>query len=175
MNEKEKKMHISSDEQLLRDGHISLLKYFDSRFDYLHCQTETLRKKQEQSNDHKLNMDRILADMERKFSAIDKQFDTSRHDMLERFNQADKRFEQVDKRFEQIDKRFEETRRDMKERFEQVDKRLDHVIESIEKLGNKLDKRDEQHRSFTLRMFTLAISISLFGVLVVFIKTLGMI
>jgi uncharacterized membrane protein len=77
--------------------------------------------------------------------------------MNERFEQVDKRFEQVDKRFEQVDKRFEQ------------------IITSIDNLGSKLDKRDEQHRSFTFRMFTLAISISIFGVLGVFIKTLGII
>jgi uncharacterized membrane protein len=42
-------------------------------------------------------------------------------------------------------------------------------------LGSKLDKRDEQHKSFTLRMFSLAITISLCGVLGVFFKSLGMI
>ena len=172
MNENEKNMPITSDIQMLIAGNIPNTKYFDSRFDHLQFQADELRRNQEffreQARDLKLDMDR-------KFSDVDKHFDTSRQDMLERFKQVDKRFEQVDKRFEQVDKRFDESRRDMKERFEQVDKRLEQVIGSIEKLGSKLDKRDELHRSFTLRMFSLAITISLFGVFGVFIKTLGII
>ena len=200
MNENEKNMPLTSEIQMLIAGSIPNTKYFDSRFDHLQSQSNELRRNQElfreQVRDLKL-------DMNTKFSDIDKHFDTSRQDMLERFNQTDKRFEQVDKRFEQVDKRFEqvdkrfdESRRDMKERFEQVDKRfeqvdkrfeqvdkrfeqvdrsLEKVITSIDNLGNKLDKRDEQHRSFTFRMFSFAITISLVGVLGVFIKTFGMI
>jgi len=77
---------------------------------------------------------------------------------------VDKRFENVDKRFEQVDKRFE-----------QVDKRFEQVIASIERLGDKLDYRDEKQRGFTLRMFTIAIGISILGVLGAFLKSLGII
>jgi chromosome segregation ATPase len=171
MNENEKNMQLTPEVQMLISGHIPGTKYLDSRFDQLQLQSDELRRNQElfreQARDLKLDMDR-------KFSDVDKHFEISRQDMLERFTQVDKRFEQVDKRFEQVDKRLDESRRDMKERFEQVDKRLDKVITSIDNLGNKLDKRDEQHRSFTLRMF-LAITISLFGVLGVYFKTFGII
>ena len=75
------------------------------------------------------------------------------------------RFEQsVDKRFEQVDKRFE-----------QVDKRFEQIITSIDKLGDKLEHRDDNQRSFTLRMFTIAISISVIGVLGAFLKSFGLI
>jgi len=186
MNENENNMPLTSDIQMLIAANLPNTKYFDSRFDHLQFQTEELRSNQdvfrEQLRDLKLDMDRKFSDMDRKFSDmdrrftdidrkfsdVDKHFDTSRQDMLDRFNQ-------VDKRFEQVDKRLDETQRDMKERFAQVDKRFEQVIVSIEKLGTKLDKRDEQHRAFTFRMFTLAISISIFGVLGVFIKTLGII
>ena len=165
MNENENNIPLTSDIQMLIAGNFPNTKYFDSRFDHLQFQSDELRRNQEffreQARDMKLEMDR-------KFSDVDKHFETTRQDMLERFKQ--------------VDKRFEESRRDMKERFsqvdkrfEQVDKRFEQVITSIDNLGNKLDKRDEQHRSFTFRMFTLAISISIFGVLGVFIKTLGMI
>ena len=168
MNENEKNMQQISDVQMLIAGHLPNTKYFDSRFDYLQFQLDELRRNQElfreQTRDLKLDMDR-------KFSDVDKHFDTSRQDMLERFSQVDKRFSQVDKRFEQVDKRFEQ----VDKRFEQVDKRLEKVIESIDNLGNKLDKRDEQHRSFTLRMFSIAITVSLIGAIGVFFKTIGMI
>ena len=86
---------------------------------------------------------------------VDRRFDSMKEDMDRRFSQVDKRFEQVDKRFEQVDKRFEQ------------------VIASIERLGDKLDYRDEKLRGFTLRMFTIAITISIIGVLGAFLKSLG--
>jgi len=130
-------------------------------------------------------VDKRFEQVDKRFEQVDKRFEQ----VDKRFEQVDKRFEQVDKRFEQVDKRFDEFRSDMKERFEQVDKRfeqvdkrfeqvdkrLERVIASIDNLGSKLDKRDEQHKSFTLRMFSLAITISLCGVLGVFFKSLGMI
>jgi len=67
----------------------------------------------------------------------------------------------VDKRFEQVDKRFE-----------QVDKRFEQIIASIDRLGDKLDHRDEKQRGFTLRMFTIAIGISIIGALGTFLKSL---
>ncbi len=51
-----------------------------------------------------------------------------------------------------------------------VDKKFEQVIASIDKLG---DKMDEKQRSFTMRMFSIAILISVLGVLGVFLKTLG--
>ena len=87
---------------------------------------------------------------------VDKRFDTIKSDMDQRFGQVDKRFEQVDKRFEQVDKRF------------------DQVIASIERLTDKLDYRDEKQRGFTLRMFSIAIGISILGALGTFLKSLGL-
>ena len=202
MNENEKNMQLTSDVQMLIAGHIPNTKYFDSRFDHLQLQSDEHRRNQEffreQARDLKQDMDRKFSDVDkhfeifrqdidRKFSDVDKHFDTSRQDMLDRFSQVDKRFdesrrdmkdrfEQVDKRFEQVDKRFEQVDKRFEQvdkRFEQIDKSLEKVVTSIDNLGNKLDKRDEQHRSFTLRMFSLAITISLFGVLGVFFKTFG--
>ncbi len=90
-------------------------------------------------------------------------------DMDRRFELVDKRFEQVDKRFEQVDKRFEQ----VDKRFEQVDQRLVQIAASIDRMGDKLDYRDEKQRGFTIRMFTIAISISILGVLGAFLKALG--
>ena len=90
---------------------------------------------------------------------VDKRFAENSADINKRFDEAkadvNKRFEQVDKRFEQVDKRFEQ------------------VIASIDRIGDKLDYRDEKQRSFTLRMFTIAIGISILGVLGAFLKSLG--
>ena len=74
-----------------------------------------------------------------------------------------------------VDKRFDDMKSDMDNRFEQVDKRFEQIIASIDRLGDKLDHRDEKQRYFTLRMFTVAISISILGALGAFLKSLGVI
>ena len=74
-----------------------------------------------------------------------------------------------------VDRRFDSMKADMDNRFGQVDKRFEQVIASIDRLGDKLDHRDERQRTFTLRMFTIAISISVLGVLGVFLRSLGVI
>ena len=95
-------------------------------------------------------IDGLRGDLKDFRSDVDKRFDAIKSDM-------DKRFEQVDKRFEQVDKRFEQ------------------VIASIDRLGDKLEHRDEKQRAFTLRMFTIAIGISILGALGAFLKSLGVI
>jgi hypothetical protein len=74
-----------------------------------------------------------------------------------------------------VEKRFDAIKLDMDKRFEQVDKRFEQVIASIDRLGDKLEHRDEKQRAFTLRMFTIAISISILGALGAFLKSLGVI
>ncbi|MDL1984897.1 MAG: hypothetical protein LWX54_12045 [Deltaproteobacteria bacterium] len=103
---------------------------------------------QEQIDDLKVDLKDFRGD-------VNKRFDNIKTDMDKRFEQVDRRFEQVDRRFEQVDKRFEQ------------------IIASIDRLGDKLEHRDENQRSFTLRMFTIAISISIIGVLGAFLKSLG--
>ena len=101
---------------------------------------------------------------EARFDHMQAQIDGLKDNLKDFRSDVDKRFENVDKRFEQVDKRFE-----------QVDKRFEQVIASIERLGDKLDYRDEKQRGFTLRMFTIAIGISILGVLGAFLKSLGII
>ena len=103
---------------------------------------------------------------EARFDHMQDQIDGLKGDLRDFRGDVDRRFdsmkEQVDKRFEQVDKRFE-----------QVDKRFEQVIASIDRLGDKLDYRDEKQRAFTIRMFTIAITISVLGVLGAFLKSLG--
>ena len=124
-------------------------KYFEVRFDHM----------QEQIDDLKVDLKDFRGDMDKRFEQVDKRFDATKADMDKHFDAAkadmDDRFEQVDKRFEQVDKRFEQ------------------IIASIDRLGDKLEHRDEKQRGFTLRMFTIAISISIIGVLGAFLKSLG--
>lgn len=66
-----------------------------------------------------------------------------------------------------VDIRFDTIKSDMDKRFEQV-------IASIERLSDKLDYRDEKQRGFTLRMFSIAIGISILGAMGTFLKSLGL-
>ena len=80
----------------------------------------------------------------------------------------------VDKRFERMDKRFDEQKNDTNQRFDEqkndTNQRFEQVIASIDRLSDKLENRDRDHRLFTLRMFSISIMISFFGVLGLFLK-----
>jgi len=88
---------------------------------------------------------------------MDRRFTETRVDMLDRFAQVDKRFEQVDKR------------------FEQVDIQLKTIVQKIDKIAENLDYRDDRQRRFTLRMFSIAVSISSFSVVGVVLKMMNLI
>ncbi len=150
----------SGEEALLRQQTVDLLvaniipttKYFESRFDFLQHQINQLGEGQK----------RFEETMNRRFEQTHTEIKEFKADVDKRFEQVDKRFEQVDKRFEQVDKRFE-----------QVDKRFEQIIASLDRLSDKLDRRDVEQRHFTIRMFTVAISISFLGVLGVLLKMVG--
>jgi len=157
----EKREETSKSEEVLKHLHgIDLLvanvipttKYFESRFDFLQHQINELREGQK----HLEGM------MKYRFEQVDKRFEQVDANLRDFKAAVDKRFEQVDKRFEQVDKRFE-----------QVDKRFEQIVASIDRLTDKLDQRDERQRSFTIRMFTVAVSISFLGVLGVLLKIIG--
>ena len=84
------------------------------------------------------------------------------------------RFDHMQDQINGLKNDLRDFRGDVDRRFEQVDKRFEQVIASIERLGDKLDYRDEKLRGFTLRMFTIAITISIIGVLGAFLKSLGL-
>jgi chromosome segregation ATPase len=119
-------------------------------------------KKEEGLTLDKRTMDVLVANIiptskyfEVRFDHMQEQIDDLKVDLKDFRSDVDKRFEQVDKRFEQVDRRFEQ------------------IIASIDRLGDKLEHRDEKQRSFTLRMFTIAIGISVIGALGTFLKSLG--
>ena len=130
-------------------------------------------KKEEGLTLDKRTMDVLVANIiptskyfEIRFDHMQEQIDDLKVDLKDFRGDVNKRFDNIktdmDKRFEQVDRRFE-----------QVDKRFEQIIASIDRLGDKLEHRDENQRSFTLRMFTIAISISIIGVLGAFLKSLG--
>jgi len=107
-----------------------------------------------------------------RFDHMQSQIDDINHNLKDFHRDVDKRF---DESKADINKRFDEAKADVNKRFEQVDKRFEQVIASIDRIGDKLDYRDEKQRSFTLRMFTIAIGISILGALGAFLKSLGVI
>ncbi|OEU80378.1 MAG: hypothetical protein BA873_04315 [Desulfobulbaceae bacterium C00003063] len=76
-------------------------------------------------------------------------------------------------RFDHMQDQIDRINTDLRDFRGDVDKRFEQVIASIDRLADKLDHRDERQRTFTLRMFTIAISISVLGALGVFLKSLG--
>ncbi len=145
---------------------IPTTKYFESRFDFLQHQINELREGQKRLEDL---MDLRFGYVEKRFEQIDHRFEQ----IDQRFEQIEKRFEQIDKRFEQVDARFNRITEDLKEFKRDVDGRFQQVITAIDRLTDKLDQRDEAQRRFTLKMFTIAISLSFLGVLGVFLKIAG--
>ena len=82
------------------------------------------------------------------------------------------RFDHMQGQINDLKENLKDFRGDVDKRFEQVDKRFEQVIASIERLGDKLDYWDERQRSFTPRMLTIAIGISILGA---FLKSMGII
>jgi chromosome segregation ATPase len=124
------------------------------------------------------------SDSNRRFDQMGNEFKDFKVDVKQRFEQMGNEFKDfkvdVKQRFEQMGNNFKEFKGEVKQRFEQVDKRFenvehrfDQIAASIERLGDKLDVRDARQRSFTMRMFGIAISMSFLGVLGVLIKTFG--
>ena len=176
-------------------------KYFEARFDHLEDRVDRMQNdiidfRSEVSGrfeqvDKRLigrfqqvdkRFDDMKADVDKRFddmkADVDKRFDEMKTNVDLRFEQVDQRFEQVDQRFDQVDKRFEQINQRFEQvdkRFEQVDQRFVQMIASIDKLTDKLDHRDEGQRNFTMRMFTVSITISIIGVAGAFLKTLGLI
>ena len=165
MNENETPMQHISEAGMMVSNMIPNMSYFESRFDILQNNYEEVRRNQdnfrEQLRDMKLDMDRRFNESRsyivERFAQVDKRIDDTRSEMLERFSQVDKRFEQVEKR------------------FEKVDKSLELIIKSIDKLGDKIDQKDERQRKFTLRMFSIAMSVTGLSIMGVLVKILNII
>ena len=149
---------LQPDMQMLIAGIIPNARHFDSRFDLLQVQIDGLKHGQ---MDMKENLKTGQIEMKERLEA-------GQIEMKERITglekSVDRRFEQVDKRFEQVDKRFE-----------QVDKRLGQIVDSLDRLGDKLDRRDENQRHFTIKMFSIAITLFMIGISGAFLKAFGII
>ena len=89
------------------------------------------------------------------------------------------RFDHLEDRFERMQGDLTSLRTDVDKRFDDmtddVNKRFEQMINSIDKLTDKLDHRDEHQRNFTIRMFTISITISILGVTGAFLKAFSII
>lgn len=87
------------------------------------------------------------------------------------------RFDTMQAQIDRIEKQNEQLHIDMDNKFgemrKDVDKRFEQMIHSIDRLSDRLENRDREQRSFTLKMFMISISISVLGVLGVVLKVAG--
>ncbi len=162
-------------------------KYFEVRFDNLEQRVDRI---QENIKDFQADVDnRFDKSREEMNDRFDKsreemndRFDKSREEMNNRFiesreemnNRFDKSREEMNNRFEQADRRLDEFKNDVAQRLDEakkdVNQRFDQIVVSIDRLTDKLEHRDQDQRSFTMRMFSISILISFLGVLGVFLK-----
>jgi len=178
MKDLEQQKSISPDSQMF----ISMLSNtysFDSRFDRMQTRIDemsknqvTMQQKLEKVSTNQEIMQNQMRDMK---IDMDRRFSETRVDMLDRFSLVDKRFEQVDKRFEQVDKRFEQVDKQLIIIMKKMDERFDIFDKKLDKIGQSQDYRDDRQRRFTLRMFSIAVSISSLSVVGVFLKIMNMI
>ena len=157
-------------------------KYFEARFDHLEHRVIKIEEDLgEFRRDVGCRFNEMNDAVNLRFEHVDRRFDEMRDAVNLRFEHVDKRldevndsvnlrFEQVDKRFEQVDKRFEQVDRHLDEMRGETNRQFEQMIHSIDRLTDTLENRDHVQRSFTLRMFSVAIAISFVGVLGVFLK-----
>ena len=138
----------------------------------------------EENDDTQLTLDRKTVDVlvtnviptsryfEVRFDHMQDQLDGIGSDLKDLSANTDRRFDSMKS---DMDRRFDSMKSDTDKRFEKVDKRFEQVIAAIDRLGDKLENRDEKQRSFTLRMFSIAIGISILGVFGAFLKSFGFI
>jgi len=138
---------------------IPTTKYFESRFDYMQNQIDSIKQYQEQQFNHlkeqisdmkryhdkqfehlQYQIDEVKKQQYEMKEDIEKRFTLMQEDMDTRFEQVDKRFEQVDKRFEQIDERFKE----VDKRFEQLNESIFQLTLKIEQFANATELRFEK-------------------------------
>ncbi len=106
------------------------------------------------------NTDRMI---EKLIVDVDKKFDSMQTDM--------------DKRFEQVDKRFDAMQSDFKDMDRKFDKKFDQLFLLLEnrdkEMRNMIYDNAKEQRGYTRNMFTAAISISILGILGIFLKMSG--
>ena len=177
---------LPRDVELIMTAFLPNLKHLESRFDRTDLNIKDLSIGVKDTNNRlialekrmdyfEVQVDKRFEQVDKRFEQVDKRFDLLTGELKDFKGDVNRRFEQVDKRFEQVDKRFDQLTGELKDFKGDVSRRFEQIAASIERLGDKLDARDARQRSFTLRMFGIAISISFLGVLGVLAKSFGII
>ena len=120
------------------------------------------------------NFKEFKGEVKQRFDEMGNEFKDFKVDVKQRFDKMGNEFKdfkgEVKQRFDKMGNELKDFKGEVKQRFEQVDKRFenvdhrfDQIAASIERLGDKLDVRDARQRSFTMRMFGIAISMSFLG------------
>ena len=115
---------------------------------------------------HLHGIDLLVANVIPTTKYFESRFDFLQHQVSE-LREGQKRLEET------MNLRFEKADANLRDFKGSVDKRFDQTVAAIDRLSDKLDQRDERQRNFTIRMFTIAISVSFLGVLGVLLKILG--
>ncbi len=115
---------------------------------------------------HLHGIDLLVANVIPTTKYFESRFDFLQHQISE-LREGQKRLEET------MNLRFEKADANLRDFKGSVDKRFEQMVAAIDRLSDKLDQRDERQRNFTIRMFTIAISVSFLGVLGVLLKILG--
>lgn len=81
-------------------------------------------------------IDRLRAEMNGRFEAVDSRFDAidRRFEAVDsRFDAVDRRFEAVDQRFDAIDARFDSMERRLERRFDRLDGQIEVIVKMLTK------------------------------------------
>ncbi len=117
-------------------------------------QTLTLDKK---------TMDDLLANIIPISKHLEVQFDHIQDQINKMKDDINKSHEDIKNRFEEINRKVDNTNINMERRF-------DKTIEHTNRLTDKLEDRDDKQRDFTLRLFTITITIAIIALLTICFK-----
>ncbi len=147
----------------------------DKRFDLLTGELRDFKSDSNRRFDQMGNEFKdFKVDVKQRFDEMGNNFKEFKGEVKQRFDEMGNEFKDfkvdVKQRFDKMGNELKDFKGEVKQRFEQVDKRFenvdhrfDQIAASIERLGDKLDVRDARQRSFTMRMFGIAISMSFLG------------
>ena len=129
--------------------------YFERSFEMLQVQITGLREGQKD----------LIANIDKRFSDVDKRFEQAYQ------GQKDLKAD-MDKRFEQVNQGQKDLKADMDKRFSDVDKRFDQInikLDTIiERMDVKIDAGLRENRTMSIRLFSFAMvfsAISMAGLL----------
>jgi peptidoglycan hydrolase CwlO-like protein len=144
---------------------IPTTKYFETRFDFLQHQIDTISGRFDEVDRRFQNIERRFDDVDARFQTIERRFDQ----VDKRIDETNKRIDETNKRFDKVDSRFEGIEMDIKGLSQRVFELTTEVKTSVR---DYIIERDRYYdRKFNnLRMFTIALLVGVGGL---FLKVIG--